>query len=115
MDRANAHLKKPRATITHGDLIKAYTDFLSVLHAKRAQPPPPPTPKELTRVYDKLRSTCLRLSHFLNFTPTQRMKYIRLAAKFGNRALENAIASRNNDRVVQMHFTSRVSRLERSG
>lgn len=103
MDSANAHLKKPRATITHGDLIQAYTLFDSVLRAKRSQNPPA-TPKELAYLNDKLRSTCLRLSHFHNFTPTQRMKYTHSAAKFGNRALENAIASRNNDRVVQMQF-----------
>jgi hypothetical protein len=103
MDKANAHLKKPRDTITHADLIKAYTIFDSVLSAKRSQNPPA-TPKELAHINDKLRSTCLRLSHFLNVTPTQRMKYIDSAAKFAKRALENAIASRNNDRVVQMQF-----------
>jgi hypothetical protein len=103
MDRANANLKTPRAIITHSDLIKAYTDFNSVLHAKRNQQPPAP-PKEHTRISNKLRSTCLRLSYSPNITPIQRMRYVCDAEKFGKRALENAIASQNDDRVVQMKF-----------
>ena len=103
MDRGNDNLKKSRDTITHTDLIKAYKDFLQVLGAKRDQRPPA-TPKELARIYNKLMSTCLRLSHFLNFTPTQQMAYVHDAEKFAKRALENAIKSQNNDRVVQMQF-----------
>ena len=49
-------------------------------------------------------TTCLRLSHFLNFTPTQRMKYIHDAEKFAKHAVEDAVKSQNTDRVVQMQF-----------
>ncbi|KFY96955.1 hypothetical protein V500_02248 [Pseudogymnoascus sp. VKM F-4518 (FW-2643)] len=103
MDRANANLKKPAATVTHGDLINAYTDFHSILQAKLRQQPPA-TPKELTQIHDKLRSTCLRLSHSQKLTPAQRMTYVHEAEKFGKRAVETAIASQNNNRVVQMEF-----------
>ncbi|KAG4433973.1 hypothetical protein IFR05_010553 [Cadophora sp. M221] len=103
IDRANANLEKPRDTITHGDLIEAYTDFRSVFDAKRNQQPPA-RPKELTQISNKLRSTCLRLSHSLKVKPKQRIAYVREAEKFGKLALDNAIASKNNDRVVQMQF-----------
>jgi hypothetical protein len=103
MDRANFNLKRSRETITHRDLINAYNDFLHVLRAKRDQSPPA-TPKELTRIYNKLMSTCLRLSHFDNFTPTQQVAYIHDAEKFAKRALDNASKSQSNDRVVQMEF-----------
>jgi hypothetical protein len=103
MDRANANLKKSRDTITHGDLINAYNDFRSVFDAKRNQKPPA-RPKELTQICSKLRSTCLRLSHSLKINPKQRMTFVREAEKFGKLALDNAIASKNNDRVVQMQF-----------
>ena len=102
MDRANMNLKRSRDTITHKDLVHAYNDFVHVLRAKRDRFPPP-TPKELASVYSKLMSTCLRLSHF-NFTSTQRMTYVHEAEKAAKRALENAIKSKNNDRVVQMQF-----------
>ena len=103
MNRANANLNKPRDAITHRDLIKAYNDFVLILNARRKQDPPA-SMKELTRVYNKLSSTCLRLSHFDNFNPGQRMKYIQDAEKFAKRAVENAIQSKNNDRVAQMQF-----------
>jgi hypothetical protein len=100
--KANTYLKRSRATVTHEDLVKAHSIFDAILRAKQTQQPPA-TPKELAHIYNKLRSTCHRLSHF-NFSPTQRMNYIDDAAKYGNRAVENAIASQNNDRVAQMQF-----------
>src|SRR5690348_2163936 len=103
MDRANINLKKSRDTITHIDLVAAYNDFFHVLRAKRDQSPPA-TPKELAHIYNKLMSTCLQLSYSPNLTPTQRMRYVHDAEEFGKRALENAIKSHNNDRIVQMQF-----------
>ena len=103
MNRANANLNNPRDAITHRDLIKAYNDFVLILNAKRKQDPAA-SPKEFTRIYNKLSSTCLRLSHFDNFNPAQRMKYVQDAEKFGKRAVDNAIKSKNNDRVAQMQF-----------
>lgn len=98
------NLKRPRDVITHTDLINAYNDFVQVLHAKRERPSPPAKPKEFAYLYNKLMSTCVALSHFLNFTPTQRMAYVNDADKFAKRALEYAIKSGNNDRVIQMEF-----------
>ena len=103
MNRANVYLNKSRDTVTHRDILKAYNDFILILRVKRNQDPPT-SPKELTRIYNKLMSTCLRLSHFDNFNPAQRMKYIQEAEKCGKRAVENAIKSKNNDRVAQMQF-----------
>lgn len=103
MDQANRNLKKPRDIITHRDLLKAHEDFLRVLHAKRDRSPPA-KPKEFANINNKLMSTCLLLSHFLNFTPQERMKYIHDAEKYAKRAEANAIKSQNNDRVVQMEF-----------
>ncbi|KIW15832.1 hypothetical protein PV08_05882 [Exophiala spinifera] len=104
IDRANMNLKRPRDAITHTDLINAYNDFVQVLHAKRERPSPPVKPKEFAYLYNKLMSTCLALSHFLNFTPAQRMAYVNDADRFAKRALEYAIKSGNNDRVIQMEF-----------
>ncbi|KAL6244844.1 hypothetical protein RBB50_008372 [Rhinocladiella similis] len=104
LERANMNLKRPRDVITHTDLINAYNDFVQVLHAKRERPSPPAKPKEFAYLYNKLMSTCVALSHFLNFTPTQRMAYVNDADKFAKRALEYAIKSGNNDRVIQMEF-----------
>jgi hypothetical protein len=98
------NLKRSRDTITHTDLMSAYNDFVHVLHAKREQSSPPCKPKEFAYIYNKLMSTCLALSHFLNFTPPQRMAYVNNAEKFAKRAFEYAVKSENNDRVVQMQF-----------
>jgi hypothetical protein len=103
MDQANRNLKKPRNLITHRDLLKAHEDFLRVLHAKRNRSPPA-KPKEFASINNKLMSTCLLLSHFLNFTPQERMKYVHDAEKYAKRAEANAVKSQNNDRVVQMEF-----------
>ena len=109
LDRANMNLKRPRDIITQTDLISAYNDFVHVLrafHTKNEQSPasPPCRPKEFAYIYNKLMSTCLALSHFPNFTPTQRMEYVNNAEKFAKRALDHAVKSENNDRIVQMHF-----------
>jgi hypothetical protein len=102
MDRANRGLKTPRNMITHVDLINAHNDFLRVFRAHEQQPPA--TPKELTYVCNKLMTTSLRLSHFLNFTPEERMAHVQRANKFGKLALENAFKTQNTDRIAQMRF-----------
>jgi hypothetical protein len=100
---ANTHLKLPRDKITPDDLLAAYSIFVRILRAKRTQQPTP-TPKELTYLHDKLRATCLRLSHPKVFSPAQRMAYIDEATRFGEHAVEYAIATRNDERVAQMRF-----------
>jgi len=103
MEQANRNLKKPRGSISHKDLLKAQEDFLRILHAKRDRSPPA-KPKEIANINNKLMSTCLLLSHFLNFTPQERMNYVHEAEKYAKRAVANAVKSQNNDRVVQMQF-----------
>lgn len=97
-------MNKPREAITQADLENAFKGFCRVLDAKRQQTTPAPTAKEFSRVYHKLMSTRLQLSHGQKLTPAQRMTHVRDAGNFGKLALQSAMDSCNSDRVAQMQF-----------
>jgi hypothetical protein len=103
IDRGNASLRVPRHRIKQEDLSNAYHDFARVLRALSLQSPAA-QPKEFARIYQKLMSTSLRLSHMLTLSPEERMNYIREADRYGKLALENALKSQHSGRVAQMLF-----------
>ncbi|KIV90286.1 hypothetical protein PV10_07605 [Exophiala mesophila] len=103
-DQANKLLNKPREAITQADLENAFKGFCRVLDAKRQQTTLAPTPKELARIYHKMMSTCLQLSHSAKLKPVQKTAHVRDAGNFGKLALQSAIESGNGDRVAQMQF-----------
>jgi hypothetical protein len=103
IDRGNASLRVPRNRIKQEDLCNAYNDFSRVLRALSLQSPAA-KPKEFARIYQKLMSTSLRLSHMLTLSPEERMNYIREADRYGKLALENALKSQHSGRVAQMMF-----------
>ena len=103
MDRANRLLNKSQETVTQIDLQNAFRDFSRVLDAKRQQNPAP-TAKELARLYQKLMSTSVQLSHGLKLKPTERIAHMKDAENFAKLALQEAERSGNNDRLAQMRF-----------
>ncbi|KAI9863870.1 MAG: hypothetical protein M1813_003522 [Trichoglossum hirsutum] len=102
-DRGNVCLQISRDRINKEDLCNARSDFSHVLHSLILQNPAA-KPKEFARVYQKLMSTSLRLSHLPTFAPGVRVNYVREADRYGKLALENAFKSRHGGRVAQMQF-----------
>lgn len=100
--KGNAYLEQSRRADPQKNLNEAHHIFDKILSAQKLQQPPA-EPKELAHTYNKLRSVSYGLSH-LEFAPDRRMKYIDHAACYGDRAIECAVASRNDDRVAQMRF-----------
>ncbi|KAK4930587.1 hypothetical protein LTR49_003001 [Elasticomyces elasticus] len=100
--KGKVHIEKSRAADEYKNLIKAHSIFEKILDSQQNQQPSA-EPKELCHTYNKLRSTSHMLSH-LNFPATKRMEYIDRAARYGEPAIQFAIASRNNIREAQMRF-----------
>jgi hypothetical protein len=100
--KANTHLEHSSAGEAYQNLSEAHSIFHLILCAQKKQRPRAKA-KELCHTWNKLRSTSHRLSQ-LNLDAIERMKVIRRAAEYGDRALESAIASQNKDRVAQMQF-----------
>ncbi|KIY03324.1 uncharacterized protein Z520_00015 [Fonsecaea multimorphosa CBS 102226] len=101
--RGDANRRKSPSTVNKEDLLSAQEDFTRALRGMNSQHPLPKA-KEFARIYQKLMSTSLRLSHLLAFTETERMAYVREAEKHGTYAMEHAIRSHNDQRVTQMRF-----------
>ncbi|KAK5717227.1 hypothetical protein LTR15_009116 [Elasticomyces elasticus] len=100
--KGKVHIEESRTADEYKNLIKAHAIFEKILDSQQNQQPPA-EPKELCHTYNKLRSTSHMLSH-LNFPATKRMEHIDRATRYGERAIEFAIASRNDIREAQMRF-----------
>lgn len=100
--KADEHLAQSTAGDAHQNLDEAHSIFLRILSAQQTQQPRAKD-KELCHTYNKLRSTCHRLSQ-LNLDASQRMKHIISAAKYGDQAIKFAEASKNAKREAQMRF-----------
>ncbi|EXJ74236.1 uncharacterized protein A1O5_02532 [Cladophialophora psammophila CBS 110553] len=103
VERGDANRRKAPSTVGKEDLLSAQEDFTRALRGMNSQNPLPKA-KEFARIYQKLMSTSLRLSHLLAFTENERMAYVREAEKHGTFAMEHAIRSQNDQRVSQMRF-----------
>ncbi|OQV09068.1 hypothetical protein CLAIMM_13246 [Cladophialophora immunda] len=103
VERGDANRRKAPSMVNKEDLLSAQEDFTRALRGMNSQTPPPKA-KEFARVYQKLMSTSLRLSHLLAFTETERLAYVREAEKHGTFAMEHALRSQNDQRVTQMRF-----------
>jgi hypothetical protein len=98
----NARLKISPDRITVENLKEARHYFSKALHYLKNQSNPPPSPKQVSRVCQKLMETSLGLS--MRTHGTERKEHADQAHKYGEAALDNVLRSQDECMTAQVQF-----------